>query len=215
MLQRLSNYGLIRPLERRIGGGKGGSSIQVWYLAVPGYRLLYLYQPGSPPRKAYSEPSPAFLRHTLAVAEAAVQLTTICRDSHDLTLEMVDSEPSCWRPFRDNGRVIQLKPDLFAVTTYAEYEDRWFIEIDLNTESVSQIVDKCNVYLNYYHTGIEQRETQMFPLVLWIVPDDVRKKRLQEYIRERIVGQPKMFLIITPDQLEQTLRQNSDPKELC
>ena len=214
LLRRLSDYGLIRPLWRRIGGGKGGSELQVWYLAPPGHRLLYLYQPGRLPRKAYSEPSSAFLNHTLAVAEVAVQLTTLCRDSFDLTLEQVDSEPSCWRPFNDGGRIVLLKPDLYVVTTYQEYEDRYFVEMDLGTEAPSQIVAKCNVYLQYYYTGIEQRESQVFPLVLWIAPTQARKEKLRQYIRENITNQPKMFLVITPDELEKTIRQFTDPKEL-
>ena len=215
LTKRLADHGLIQALSRRVGGQGGGSSVQVWYLTEAGHRLLMLNDPGDHPRKRFVEPSSTFLAHTLAVAECAVQLTCLCRESEDLSLEQIDTEPPCWRAYKDNGTVSYLKPDLFAITNYDHYEDRWFIEMDLDTESPRQVVDKCNAYLQYYYTGAEQKETGMFPLVVWIVPSTTRKERLQEYIRDSIKGQPKMFLVITPDQLEKMLRQFIGPEELC
>lgn len=55
----------------------------------------------------------------------------------------------------------------------------------------------------------------MFPLVVWIVKDADRKNGIKEYIREKLNGQPKMFLVITPDELEKMIRQMIDVKELC
>ena len=144
-----------------------------------------------------------------------MQLTCLCRESSDLALEAVDTEPSCWRRFTDSGRVCYLKPDLFAITNYDHYEDRWFIEMDLGTESSAQVLEKCNVYLRYYYTGIEQKETEMFPFVVWIVKDDTRKENLKSIIRENLSSQPKMFLVITPDELEKMLRQFIGVEELC
>ena len=95
LLQRLGGHGLIRPLERRVGGYGGGSTVQVWHLTEAGQRLLILNDPGAQPRKRFSEPSAMFLHHTLAIAECAVQLICLCRDSEDLSLELVDAEPSC------------------------------------------------------------------------------------------------------------------------
>ncbi len=215
LLKRLSNHGLIRPLERRVGGFGGGSTVQVWHLTEAGQRLLILNDPGEQPRKRFAEPSAMFLEHTLAIAECAVQLTCLCRDSHDLSLELVDTEPSCWRKYKDGDRINYLKPDLFAITEYDGYEDRWFIEMDLGSEAPTQILEKCNIYLRYYYTGIEQKATEMFPLVVWIVKDENRKEKLKSYIHDSLKGQPKMFLVITPDQLERTIRQFTDPKELC
>ena len=155
-----------------------------------------------------------FLEHTLAVAECAVQLACICRPSEDLELVSVDSEPTCWRPLTVDGKVVYLKPDLFAITTYEDYEDQWFIEMDLGTEPVSQIVEKCDAYLRYYYSGVEQKETGMFPLVAWIVPDEARKERIKDSLREHFKAQPKMFLVITPGELERMIRQFIDRKEV-
>ena len=215
LTKRLANHGLIRSLARRVGGVGGGSSMQIWHLTEAGHRLLTLNDPGDHPRKRFVEPSSTFLAHTLAIAECAVQLTCLCRESEDLSLEQVDTEPPCWRAYKTGDKVSYLKPDLFAITNYDSYEDRWFIEMDLDTESPMQVVEKCNIYLHYYYTGVEQKETGMFPLIVWIVPSTARKERLKEYIRERLKGHPKMFLVITPDELEKMLRQFIGPEELC
>ena len=215
LLRRLGDYGLIRPLERRMGGYGGGSTLQVWHITEAGQRLLTLNDPDSIKRKRIVEPQPLFLEHTLAIAECAVQMTSLCRYSADLNLVAIDAEPTCWRRFADDGKAVNLKPDLFAITTYQKYEDRWFIEMDLGSESPRQVADKCSVYLRYYYTGIEQKETGMFPLVMWIVKDAARKEKLKDYIRDSIKAQPKMFLVITPDELESAMRGDVDTKELC
>lgn len=215
LLQRLGDYGLIRPLKRRVGGSGGGSTLKVWHLTEAGQRLLTLNDPDSIKRKRIVEPQALFLEHTLAITECAVQMTDLCRYSADLNLVAIDAEPTSWRRYNDNGNAVYLKPDLFTITTYEKYEDRWFIEMDLGTESPRQVVDKCNAYLQYYYTGIEQKESGMFPLVVWIVKDTNRKEKLKESIRSSIKAQPKMFLVITPDELEKTLRGDTDPKELC
>lgn len=213
-LKRLADYGLIRALTRRIGGYQGGSSVKIWHLTEPGHRLLALNTPGERKRKRFSEPSPLFLEHTLSIAECVVQLTLICRDSYDLSLDAVDTEPSCWRKYKNGGGVCYLKPDIFVITSYDNYEDRWFVEIDLGTESATQIIEKCNAYLEYFYSGIEQKETGVFPIVTWVVKDKARKDRLRQYIRESLKGHPKMFLVITPDELEKMVRQYMDCQEL-
>ena len=57
-----------------------------------------------------------------------------------------------------------------------QYEDRWFIEVDLDTESPNKIIDKCERYHKYYRSGLEQQESGVFPLTVWIVPSAERKK---------------------------------------
>lgn len=215
LLKRLADYGLIRPLTRRIGGYQGGSSVQVWHITEAGHRLLTLNTPGEHRRKRFTEPSPMFLEHTLAIAECMVQLTLICRNSHDLSLEAVDTEPSCWRKYKDSSKVCYLKPDIFVITNYENYEDRWFMEIDLGSESSTQLLEKCNAYIEYFYSGIEQKETSVFPIVTWIVKDEARKEKLRQYIRENLKGQPKMFLVITPNELEKMIRQYINSGELC
>ena len=188
--------------------------MQIWHLTSAGQRLITLNDSDSLKRKRFVEPSPLFIEHTLAIAELAVQMTTLCRDSFDLDLIALDTEPTCWRKFNDNDRAAVLKPDMFVILSYDHYEDRYFMEMDLSSESPRQITDKCDQYLRYYYSGIEQQETGMFPFVVWVVKDESRKAKLKEYIGNSIKAQPKMFLVITPDELEKLLRQDIDAKEL-
>ena len=87
--------------------------------------------------------------------------------------------------------------------------------MDLGTESPTQVVEKCQTYLRYYNTGIEQRKQEVFPMVVWLVKDEARKEKLRQYIRENLPPQPKMFLVITPDQLGKMVRNFIEPEELC
>lgn len=220
MLKKLKEQGLIAPLKRRSLGYRSGSVSLIWHLTSAGYRLLNLMDADKYPRKSFDEPSTMFLAHTLAIAETAVQLSTICTASGDISLKNADPEPSCWRPFKDNGRQVFLKPDLYAVTVtdYGHgdrYEDSWFIEMDLGTEAPTQVVEKCQAYLRYYNTGTEQEKKGVFPVVVWLVKDEARKQKLRQYIRESLPPQPKMFLVITPDQLGKMVRNFIESEELC
>lgn len=68
---------LIARLGRRIGGVRAGSSGITWQLASTGERLLRRLH-GETKRRRYVEPSAAFVKHTLAVAELAIQLLLSC-----------------------------------------------------------------------------------------------------------------------------------------
>ena len=45
-----------------------------------------------------------------------------------------------------------------------DYEDHYFLEIDRSTESLARIVNTCKKYIEYYRSGIEQRQKEVFPL---------------------------------------------------
>ena len=213
-LKKLRELGLIDHLSRRIGGVRAGSGA-MWYLTHAGERLIYLHNHTLTPTKRFFEPSPYFLAHTLAVAEVAVQLTELCRDNRGMELSARQPEPECWRTYSEYGTVLVLEPDLFAITLSGQYEDRWFIEVDLDTESPIKIVDKCEKYHRYYCSGLEQRESEVFPLTVWIVPTSSRKERLIAHIREAFDKQPKLFAVITKDELAHLIKYGGDERMLC
>ena len=215
LTNRLKGLGLIASLERQIGGPGGGSAVGIWYLTEAGHRLLTLNSVDHYKRKRFTKPSDTFLTHTVAVAECAIQIMDICRYSHDLNLEALDTEPTCWRYFNDDRSTTVLKPDMFVVLRSQKYEDRWFIEIDCGSEHSPQIVEKCNAYLRYYYSGVEQRETDMFPYVMWVVKDEARKQYLKTQVQKEIQGQEQIFLFITEAEFEKSLRGLYDPKNLC
>lgn len=212
-LKRLKELGLIDHLARRIGGVRAGSGALVWYITHAGERLIYLQSASLTPTKRFFEPSPHFLAHTLAVAECAVQITEICR-THT-RLDALQPEPECWRTYSEYGAMLALKPDLFAITVSGQYEDRWFIEVDLDTESPAKIIGKCEKYHRYYRSGLEQQEAEVFPLTVWIVPTVARKENLIAHIREAFDKQPRLFTVITKDELEGLIRYGGDKGALC
>lgn len=214
-LKKLRGLGLIDHLARRIGGVRAGSGAMVWHLTHAGERLIYLRSQKLTPTKRFFEPSPYFLAHTLAVAEVAVQLTELCRDHHGIELSALQPEPDCWRTYSECGSTLVLKPDLFAVTLSGRYEDRWFCEIDLDTESPVKVVEKCEKYHRYYRSGLEQKESEVFPLTVWIVPTAERRDRIIAHIRKAFEKQPKLFAVITKDELAYLVQHGGDARMLC
>jgi len=194
-LAKLQEDKLIASLDRRIGGVRAGSSDFVWSLTSGGSRLLNLEgEEGDEPRRRRHDPSPRFVEHALATTELYVQLNSI--DGIDLTL--AHFEPLCWRE--------RLKPDMFAVTTDGEYEDHWFFELDLATEAPSRVEQKCEQYEEYYLSGAEQ----VFPLVVWIVPDTKRQTSIREQIAQsRTIKHKNIFTVITPNELEGRVRKGA------
>ena len=144
---------------------------------MPGNRLLRLRADEDDACRRFFEPSPFFLAHTLAVAEAAIQLSEIC-SATGMRLTALELEPDCWRSYRSRGVHRTLKPDLYAAAVSDDCEDRWFLEVDLDTESSKKVKEKCEWYHQYYRSGIEQEKHGMFPLTIWIVPNADRKERL-------------------------------------
>ena len=215
VLQRLKKSGIITHLERPIGGKGAGSQSMIWHLTEGGNRLLRLGS-DTTERTRYLEPSPSLLRHTIAVTECYVQLNEICRMAPSLTLKSACVEPKCWRGYKRGEKRISLRPDLYAETVSGKYEDHWFIEMDLSTEDIPTILEKCFRYEEYYQTRAEQEAEGIFPYVLWIVPDEERKRKIVEALAKD-VGRHRMKLnvIITPNRLWTLLTEGVKREDLC
>lgn len=176
VLARLANECLLTRLKRRMGGVRAGSASFVYSLGPAGGRLI------DGQRRRLSEPSTAFLTHTLAVAQAHVELVQAAR-SGQLELLSADVEPGCWRRYIGSGGAREiLKPDLYVVTGSGDFEDCWFVEIDRGTESPLALRRKCRAYEAYWRSGREQAAHGTFPLVVWVAPDERRARQLARVI---------------------------------
>ena len=176
VLARLTRERLLVRLQRRVGGVRAGSASFVYVLGPIGSRLL------DESRRRFTEPSPLFLDHTLAIAEAHLQLVRAAR-RRQLELLSVDIEPDCWRRYTGSAGAPEIvRPDLYVVTASGAFEDCWFLEIDRGTESPAAISRKCRAYEAYWRTGREQDTRRTFPLVTWVAPDEQRAKRLNSVI---------------------------------
>ena len=213
-LKKLKEMKLIAVLDRRIGGVRSGSGSYIWHMDAAGDHLLRLMESNTRPRRRFFEPSTYFLAHTIAVSECHIRLTEICNDKN-IKLTEISGEPDNWRPMNSGGKITSLKPDLFAVTVCGSYEDRWFIEVDLDTESPAKIIDKCRRYHQYYQSGLEQKQYGVFPMVVWIVPDSVRKERIRQCIHAEFSKLPNIFVVVTPDELEALICQGADGGTPC
>lgn len=202
VLHRLLHNRLIARLERRVGGTARGSAATIWYLDAAGERLT---RPEGARRRRFSAVSTPFLAHTLAVTDTHVALIQRSRTG-TFEIERVDLEPNNWRSFVTNaGTAGILKPDLFVHLASDDYDDLYYFEIDLGSESVPVLLAKCRAYAAYKATGLAQAEHGVFPRVLWIVPAQARVGRLAEAIHSDPALPNRLFTVITPDQLEGTI----------
>jgi hypothetical protein len=205
--KRLYNGGLIIPLERRRGGVRAGSGSYIWSLTPAGARFLNMEDPEGRVSNRKFEPSAYFLEHTIAITELYLQLRSI----DGVALTDAQFEPQCWRGFPGVlGTQQAIKPDLYAVTSDSDYEDHWFFELDLASEAPSKVIRKCAQYQEYYLAGAEQRKHGVFPLVVWIVPEERRRDSLQDHIARSVELRHKnLFTVILPDELEALIRKGA------
>jgi hypothetical protein len=191
-LGRLERLRVLERLPRRMGGVRGGSASIVYGLGPAGRRLLT--RRGFQSRR-FRAPGERYVAHHLATTELTVQLFEADRDG-ELDLIETKSEPECWRPFLGvmGARVI-LKPDLFVRIGAGALEDRWFVEVDLATESVATIAVKAKVYLSHYRGGSEQARHGIYPRVIWTVPDVRRGEQIAEALGRLPTGTERLFVI--------------------
>lgn len=202
VLARLERDSLIRALGRRIGGVRAGSEAKVWQLAPAGARILL---PNTGHSWRTHEPSERFLAHTLAVADCHL---TIRADAPSGASVAVQTEPASWRRYLGLGGETRLiRPDLAVHISgtdhHGTWDDYWFIEVDMGTESIPSLIAKCHAYQQYYTSGQEQTQRGSFPRVLWLMHGPKAHHRSHNLTR-RILRtpslQPAMFTITTADQ---------------
>lgn len=203
VLDRLLTLRILTRLERRIGGVRHGSAAYIWCNDVIGDRLT---RTEGDARHRVHEPSLAFLTHTLAVTETHVQL-------HDAAiagafqLNAVEVETDSWRPYvAPGGATSILKPDLMVTVGSDDYDDHWYLEIDLGTESLPVLLRKAAAYEDYRRTGRAQTEHGVCPRVLWVLPTEARVARLRVAIAAEPRLPDRLFTCIVTKELIDTLR---------
>jgi hypothetical protein len=199
-LARLTALGVLARLERRVGGVRAGSVGYVYYLGPVGQRLV-AYWDGRGLIRGRSRPEPGgrYVRHRLAVSELYVQLSVADR-AGALDLLAFDSEPDCWRRYLDGlGGSVVLKPDAFVQVGIGAYEERCFVEVDLGTESRSVIASKVRAYLDYFHAGIEQAASSVFPRVVLLTSTEARRAALVDVVMRLPAEHWALFTVATLD----------------
>jgi hypothetical protein len=201
VLARLVEQRVLDRLERRQGGVGGGSSAWVYALGPAGRRMVaYWAGEGLPRSRSAHEPGVAWTAHTLAVSDLYVRLRQAERAGRVELLDF-DAEPACWRRYtRLGGAAGVLKPDAFVRLGVGEYEDSFLVEVDLGTEHRGQLTRQHRAYSEYFRSGVEQAKTEVFPGVLWIVPDAQRMALLADIHRGLPEQTRRLFTVATSDQ---------------
>ena len=159
--------------------------------------------------KNHYEPTRNHLKHQLFVTQLLMELKRLETDGK-LTLESFAFEPKCWQSFATLLTSLTLKPDAFVRLAIEEFEDAYFLEADNATEHLGRMVAKCKQYIAYFNTGIEQRENGIFPLVVWIVPDDKRKLAILNRIKEELETYWELFEVVTLDEFSDFIQGGRD-----
>jgi hypothetical protein len=188
VLARLSRDGLVVRLQRTVGGVRGGSSGWLYAASPLGHRLL----DGNGPRRRFKEPSITFVHHTLAISQLVVDLIDR-QAAKEIEILRLEAEPRCWRRFTSVAGQQIIRPDLFVALGAGEFEHHWFVEMDLGTETMVRRITKCKQYEAYYRSGSEQAAHDLFPKVLWCLPNEILAEELRERIRRTKSLTPEIF----------------------
>jgi hypothetical protein len=196
LMQRLTELGVVVRLGRTVGGVQPGSSAQVFGLSGLGLAVLDVQGPYGRRRRTVWETKPYFLHHVLAVADVCVGLTELSRDG-TADLLIFDGEPAAWRRFAGSaGAPVTLKPDAYVRVGIGEFERSAFVELDMASESLPTIERKCLTYVGYWRSGAEQRQHEVFPLVMWLVPNEERQRKLREVIDRLVAEARHLFSVV-------------------
>lgn len=201
VLARLTELDVFARLDRRIGGLRAGSAGFIYYLGPVGQRLIAYWEGRGFTRGRFRpDPGSRHVRHRLALSELYVQVVQAEREGL-LDLLSFDPEPVCWRRFSDGfGGTRTLKPDAFVRVGLGAYEDRYFVEIDLASESRSVIAAKVRAYVDYFNSGSEQEAHNVFPRVLLLTTTEERKEALVQTCSRLPAEKWSLFTISTLDQ---------------
>ena len=201
-LASLAQQRLLTSLERRVGGWQGGSAVTIWAATTRGHRRMAAAEGEEVPRRQRPrEVSTTFLDHLLAITEVRTSIEEAVRQEADTEATVV-LEPDCWRTaLSPSGQVQVLRPDLAVTITSPAYEDRYLMEVDRATENPGRVIATCWRYQEHQATSSQASDGGVFPLVVWLVPTDRRRHRLERAIAHSTGLLRDLFRVIRLDQL--------------
>jgi hypothetical protein len=171
-LRRLTRSGLLRRVERRVGGITAGSAPWSYTLGPAVARPLGT-RPGSLPGRAYQ-------RHRLLTAEAVVRAVEAVGQRPGWTLDY-RVEAAAWEAV-PSGTV---KPDAALTLRGPGVEERYAVELDTGSQSLPAIRRKLDAYEQLYRSGTVQARDGLFPLIVFVALDQVRAQALATVVARR------------------------------
>jgi Replication-relaxation len=196
-LLRLTRLECLARLPRPVGGLRAGSAGFVYRLDVAGQRFAedQGWQPKRRRRRS-DAPGTLFLNHTLQVSELHTLMVEADRSGRIELLELT-AEPACWRSYAGYGGQVPatLKPDSFMRLGLGDYEDSYFVEVDLGSEGSAALEWKLGDYVAYAASGVEQARREVFPRTIWLAPDQRRVEVIEACIGRQPPAARKLFVV--------------------
>jgi hypothetical protein len=201
-IAKLVTLGIVRHLERRIGGVRAGSAGHINVLTPLGLRLAAVYGWITPEQvRRTREPGGQFVRHYLAVAEAHL-VAIEAQERNALELLERQAEPAAWRTFTGpTGNRTILKPDGFFAVGSGQWAAHWFLEVDRSTASGATLDRKLATYVAYWRSGQEVAARGVHPRTLWLAPDSRRVAQLQRAFARTPADARVLFVAAPFDEL--------------
>ena len=196
-LKRLYDRQLVTRLAYRRDRVRAGADSYIYQLTGRGFGVLTRLD-GTPAHKLSGQPGERFVDHVLAVSELYVQLVEAERSDQQRQVMIFEAEPRSWRSYQspDGGRLV-IRPDAFAHTKTYGRGFVHFVEVDRATEALPTIHTKCLNYIDYWHSGQEERRLGAFPRVLWVVPSAQRAQQITGIIRKLPPEAQPLFAVAT------------------
>ncbi|WP_427007169.1 replication-relaxation family protein [Pseudarthrobacter sp. H2] len=167
VLARLTRDKYLARIERRsLGGTGGGSGTYVYQLASKGWVFMR--------KQTRYWPFRSINHHTLAIADAYVEVAKLER-ANRVEVIGLSTEPDCWVTIAG----ADLRPDMHLELSLPEKRMNvsLFVEADMGTERQKQLKEKLARYWHAYQHATEA-DMSVFPVILFLVPDDERLKEL-------------------------------------
>jgi hypothetical protein len=195
VLARLSDWRVLAPQQRRVGGSSAGStgltfaldSAGDWLLRPPDhpeYESAHINKPNPPSERLF--------KHTLAVSELYVELVELARYQR-FELQEFATEPA-WVFGRESRR----RPDAYVRLATPHYTDSWLVEQDMATEHELEIRRKLRAYLDFVERG-QLGPDGIIPRVLISTRTAKQAVIWEEVIRSFAEPASKLFHVITSD----------------
>lgn len=185
-LSRLTHEKYLAKIERRMIGGTGAGSGQfVYQLGSKGWVFCQRDGPYWPLR--------AVNYHTIAIADAFVALQEMER-AGIIKITRYETEPDTHRTIAG----AKLTPDLyleFEVPSVGRIYEFW-PEIDLGNERMRQLTDKLKRYQHAY-ARLTDQDMETFPVVLFLVPDEARRRQIEQLIAREVPEDRALFMVKT------------------
>jgi Replication-relaxation len=205
-IAKLAELGVVRHLERRIGGVRAGSAGHINLLTALGLRLAAVHGWITPEQaRRTREPGGQFVRHYLAVAEAHLRVLE-AQARGDLQVLARQAEPMAWREFTGaSGLQRTLKPDAFFAISSKPWSTHWFVEVDRATISGATLDRRLATYIDFWQSGQESAARGVSLKVLWLTPDVRRLDQLRQAFRRAPTTTRGLFTAAIFDDLIATL----------